>query len=111
MKTFTFVFGCGGNITNKRVIFNFIDSADSFSNNCEIRYETFSLSAPEAEGFSLYALRGYWKTANKFEVEFNWLSKINKYPVDFKMGDRENEVSIREGTHKINEVLPVSIKD
>ncbi|NLR60482.1 serine hydrolase [Chitinophaga polysaccharea] len=59
----------------------------------------------------LYALRGYWKTDNEFEVEFNWLSKINRYLIDFKMGDIGNEVSIKEGTHKINEVFQVSVKD
>ncbi len=39
------------------------------------------------------------------------LSKINKYLVDFKIGDNGNEVSIKEGTHHINEVFPVSIVD
>jgi hypothetical protein len=58
----------------------------------------------------LYALRGYWKATNEFEIEFNMLSKINKYLVDFKLGDNKNEVSIKEGTHKIDEVFPVSIK-
>lgn len=57
----------------------------------------------------LYALRGYWKTGNEFEIEFNMLSKINKYLIDFKIGDSGNEVLIKEGTHKINEVFPVSI--
>ena len=47
----------------------------------------------------------------EFEIEFNMLSKINKYLIDFKLGDSENEVSIKEGTHKINEVFPVSIMD
>ena len=59
----------------------------------------------------LYALRGYWKAGNEFEIEFNMLSKINKYFVDFKIGDNGNEVSIKERTHKINEVFPVSIMD
>jgi hypothetical protein len=59
----------------------------------------------------LYALRGYWKAANEFEIEFNLLSKINKYFVDFKMGDNGNEVSIREKTQNINEAFPVSIMD
>ncbi|NLR77217.1 serine hydrolase domain-containing protein [Chitinophaga eiseniae] len=57
----------------------------------------------------LYALRGYWKTANEFEIEFNMLSKINKYLIDFKMGDNGSKVSIKEGTHKINEVFHVSV--
>lgn len=57
----------------------------------------------------LYALRGYWKAGNEFEIEFNMLSKINKYLIDFKLGDSANEVSIKEGTHKIDEVFPVSI--
>lgn len=59
----------------------------------------------------LYALRGHWKAANEFEIEFNLLSKINKYLIDFKMGDHGNEVSIKEGTHKISEFFPVSIMD
>lgn len=59
----------------------------------------------------LYALRGYWKATGEFEIEFNLLSKINKYLVDFKMGDDENKVSIIEGTHHINETFSVSIKD
>lgn len=56
----------------------------------------------------LYALRGYWKADNEFEIEFNMLSKINKYLIDFKIGDNGNEVSIKERTHRINEVIPVS---
>lgn len=59
----------------------------------------------------LYALRGYWKAANEFEIEFNMLSRINKYLVDFKISDTGNEVSIREGTHNIDEVFPVEIMD
>ena len=59
----------------------------------------------------LYALRGYWKASNEFEIEFNMLSKINKYLIDFKIGDNGNEVLIKEGTHNINEVFPVSIMD
>ncbi len=59
----------------------------------------------------LFALRGYWKSPDEFEIEFNMLSKINKYLLDFKMGDNGNEVSIKEGTHHINEAFPVSIKD
>ena len=39
------------------------------------------------------------------------LSKTNKYLVDFKMGDKGNVVMIKEGTHRINEVFPVSIVD
>ncbi len=31
----------------------------------------------------LYALRGYWKADDEFEIEFNMLSKINKYLIDF----------------------------
>ncbi|HEV2483526.1 MAG TPA: glycosyl hydrolase family 8 [Puia sp.] len=58
----------------------------------------------------LYALRAYWKAANEFEIEFNMLSKINKYLIDFKLGDSGNEVSIKEGTHHINEVFPVTIQ-
>ena len=59
----------------------------------------------------LYALRGYWKADNEFEIEFNQLSKINKYLVEFRIGDDGEEVSIKERTHKINEVFPVSIRD
>lgn len=59
----------------------------------------------------LYALRGYWKAGDVFEIEFNMLSRINKYLIDFKIGDNGNEVSIKEGTHRIDEVFPVSIMD
>ena len=58
----------------------------------------------------LYALRGYWKAGNEFEIEFNMLSKINKYLIDFKIGNNI-EVRIREGTHEINETFPVAIID
>lgn len=57
----------------------------------------------------LYALRGYWKAGNEFEIEWNMLSRINKYLIDFKIGDNGNEVSIKEGTHRINEAFPVTI--
>ena len=63
----------------------------------------------DAASGHLYALRGYWKAGNEFEIEFNMLSKINKYLIDFKIGDSVNEVSIKERTHKIDEVFPVSI--
>ncbi|WP_343746322.1 serine hydrolase [Chitinophaga sp.] len=59
----------------------------------------------------LYALRAYWKSVDEFEIEFNWLSKINKFLIDFKIMDNRPEVSIKEGTHGINETFPVSIKD
>ncbi|WP_158563304.1 serine hydrolase domain-containing protein [Chitinophaga silvatica] len=59
----------------------------------------------------LYALRGYWKASDIFEIEFNLLSKINKYLIDFKMGDNGNQVLIKEGTHNIDEVVPVTLKD
>ncbi|WP_235021689.1 serine hydrolase domain-containing protein [Chitinophaga eiseniae] len=57
----------------------------------------------------LYALRGHWKTSNIFEIEFNLLSKINKYLIDFTIGEKGNEVSIKEGTHGIDEVFPVPV--
>jgi len=60
---------------------------------------------------NLYALRGYWKASNEFEIELNMLTKINKYLIDFKIGDNGNEVSVKERTHRINEVFPVSIID
>jgi len=59
----------------------------------------------------LYALRGYWKAGNEFEIEFNMLSRIDKYLIDFKMGDNGNEVLIKERTHNINEAFPVPIMD
>lgn len=65
----------------------------------------------DAASGHLYALRGYWKTTGEFEIEFNMLSKINKYFIDFKISDNGNEVSIKERTHKINEVFRVSIVD
>lgn len=59
----------------------------------------------------LYALRGYWKAGNEFEIELNMLSKINKYLIDFKIGDNGGEVSIKEGTHRINEAFPVILEE
>jgi hypothetical protein len=59
----------------------------------------------------LYALRGYWKARDEFEIEWNMLSRINKYLIDFKIGDNGGQVSIREGTHRIDEMFPVSIVD
>jgi len=59
----------------------------------------------------LYALRGYWKAGNEFEIELNMLSRINKYLIDLRIGNNGSEVSIREGTHRINETFPVSIVD
>jgi len=64
----------------------------------------------DPESGHLYALRGYWKTGNEFEIEFNMLSKINQYLVDFKIGDNI-QVMIKEGTHGINETIPVTIID
>jgi CubicO group peptidase (beta-lactamase class C family) len=58
----------------------------------------------------LYALRGYWKAANEFEVEWNMLSKINQYFIDFKISGGGYEVSINEKTHHIAEAFPVSIR-
>lgn len=59
----------------------------------------------------LYALRGYWKAGNEFEIELNMLSRIDKYLIDFKIGEDRNQVSIKEGTHHIDEEFPVSIPD
>jgi CubicO group peptidase (beta-lactamase class C family) len=58
----------------------------------------------------LFALRGYWKTNNEFEIEFNMLSKIDKYLVDFKLGNTI-QVNVKESTHNIDEALPVLIFD
>jgi len=58
----------------------------------------------------LYALRGYWKADGEFELEFNMLSKINKYLIDFKIGDNIR-VTIKEDTHEINETFPVTVID
>ena len=51
------------------------------------------------------------KAGNEFEIELNMLSRINKYLIDFKIDDNGNEVSIKEGTHRIDEAFPVSIID
>jgi CubicO group peptidase (beta-lactamase class C family) len=59
----------------------------------------------------LYALRGYWKSGNEFEIELNMLSRINKYLIDFKMGDNGDKVSISERTHRINETFPVDVNN
>ncbi|HZY35637.1 MAG TPA: serine hydrolase [Mucilaginibacter sp.] len=58
----------------------------------------------------LFALGGYWKADSEFEIEFNMLSKINKYLVDFKI-DNHIRVMIKEGTHEINEEFPVMIEN
>lgn len=65
----------------------------------------------DARSGYLHPLRRYWKDSDIFEIEFNLLSKINKHRIDFKTGDKGNEVSVRERTHKIDEAFQVSIMD
>ncbi|SEO11136.1 CubicO group peptidase, beta-lactamase class C family [bacterium A37T11] len=55
----------------------------------------------------VYAIRGYWKSQDNFVVDFNTLTKINAYKIDFKLKDKENQVTINEGTQAINDTLRV----
>lgn len=53
----------------------------------------------------VYAIRGYWKSQDDFVIDFNTLTKINNYKIDFKL--KENQVTIKEGTQGINDTLQV----
>jgi hypothetical protein len=55
----------------------------------------------------VYAIRGYWKLQDDFVVDFNTLTKINNYKIDFILKDKENQVTIKEGTQAINDALRV----
>ncbi|MDB5089066.1 MAG: Beta-lactamase [Mucilaginibacter sp.] len=55
----------------------------------------------------VYAIRGYWKSQDDFVVDFNTLTKINDYKIDFKLKGKENQVTIKEGTLAINDTLRV----
>jgi CubicO group peptidase (beta-lactamase class C family) len=59
----------------------------------------------------VYAVRGYWKSQNDFVVDFNTLTKINDYKIDFRLKDKEDQVTINEGTQAINDTLRVHFDD
>lgn len=55
----------------------------------------------------VFALRGYWRTNTDFQIDFNKLTKINRYLIDFK--PTGHEVDITEGTQSYDERIPVEI--
>jgi CubicO group peptidase (beta-lactamase class C family) len=55
----------------------------------------------------VYALRGYWKSQDDFVVDFNTLTKINDYKIDFTLKDKAIQVTIKEDTQGINDTLQV----
>jgi len=57
----------------------------------------------------LFALRGYWKSNDDFQIDFNTLTKINRYLIDFNLTLPQPEVDITEGTQSVNEKIPVEI--
>lgn len=57
----------------------------------------------------VFALRAYWKANADFQIDFNMLTKINRYLIDFKLAQVQPEVDITEGTQSINEKIPVEI--
>jgi hypothetical protein len=61
----------------------------------------------DASSNHVYAIRGYWKSQDDFVVDFNTLTKINDYKIDFKLKDKENQVTVKEGTQGINDTLQV----
>lgn len=59
----------------------------------------------------VYAIRGYWKSQDDFAVDFNTLTKINNYKIDFMLKDHAIQVTIKENTQGINDTLKVHFDD
>lgn len=57
------------------------------------------------------AIRGYWTSQDDFLVNFNTLTKINNYKIDFELKDKTIQVTIKEETQGINDVLQVHFDD
>ncbi len=57
----------------------------------------------------VFALRGYWKTNADFQIDFNTLTRINRYLMDFRLAQDQPEVDITEDTQSVNEKIPVEI--
>lgn len=55
----------------------------------------------------VYAIRGYWKSQDDFVIDFNTLTKINNYTINFILKHEENQVTIKEGTQAINDTVRV----
>ena len=55
----------------------------------------------------VFAIRGYWKSQDDFVVDFNTLTKINNYKIDFILKNAENQVTIKEETQAINDTVRV----
>lgn len=55
----------------------------------------------------VYAIRGYLKSQDDFMIDFNTLTKINDYKIDFKLKDNTIQATIKEGTQGINDTLQV----
>ncbi|RAJ77333.1 CubicO group peptidase (beta-lactamase class C family) [Chitinophaga dinghuensis] len=57
----------------------------------------------------VFAVRGYWKANADFQIDFNTLTKINRFLMDFKLAQHQPEVYITEDTKSVNEKIPVEI--
>lgn len=55
----------------------------------------------------VYAIRSYWKSLDDFVVDFNTLTRINDYKIDFMLKNKAMEATIKEGTQGINDTLRV----
>jgi len=55
----------------------------------------------------VYAIRGYWKSQDDLVVDFNTLTRINDYKIDFTLKDTAIQATIKEGTQGINDTLQV----
>lgn len=59
----------------------------------------------------VYAIRSYWKSQDDFTVDFNTLTKINDYKIDFTLKDKAIQVTIKEGTQGINNTIQARFED
>jgi CubicO group peptidase (beta-lactamase class C family) len=59
----------------------------------------------------VFAIRGYWKSQDDFVLDFNTLTKINNYKIDFILKNAENQVTIKEETQAINDTVRVHFDD
>lgn len=61
----------------------------------------------DASSNHVYAIRGYWKSQDDFAVDFNTLTKINSYKINFVVKDKVIQITIKEETQGINDTLQV----
>lgn len=73
----------------------------------QTRYRYFT----DTSSNHVYALRGYWESQDDFVIDFNELTKINKYKIDLILKKGESQVSITEKTLAINETIPIRFED